>query len=327
MIRKIVIADHHGFCMGVKRAINIAEDTAEVAAGAMGATGVASDVTILKEIVHNNSVVNRFRDAGVKQKFQVSEVESGTVVISAHGVAPEVIDEAEKKGLNVIDATCPLVTRIHEIVDKLMVRGYHVIHFGDAHHDETLGVVGHALPGRINVVSTVEALRALPDDLADKVALTSQATAEVAIFEEAEKAALEKWPEIKIFNTICNATTQRQSAIVKLADQVDVILVVGSETSANSLRLRDIAEALCGEAYLIENEASIKDEWLANGADCPPRTIGVSAGASTPEFLVEGVMQRLAELSNNAEVVRPQKKRRDNELTLLNSELAAGRDS
>ncbi len=309
MIKKIVIADHHGFCMGVKRAINIAEDT--------GMTG-ASDVTILKEIVHNNSVVQRFHDAGVKQKFDVCEIDSGTVVISAHGVSPEIIDEAEEKGLNVIDATCPLVTRIHEIVDKLMVRGYYVIHFGDAHHDETLGVVGHAEQDRITVVSTVDALRALPDNLSEKIALTSQATSEVAIFEEAEKVALGKWPQIKIFNTICNATTQRQSAIVKLADQVDMVLVVGSTTSANSLRLRDIADALCGEGHLIENEAEISTDWFANGPDGSPCTVGVSAGASTPEFLVEGVVERLAELSDGAEIVRPVKQRRDNELTLLN---------
>lgn len=308
-IKKIIIADHHGFCMGVKRAINIAEDT--------GRTG-ASDVTILKEIVHNNSVVQGFHDAGVKQKFNVCEIDGGTVVISAHGVAPEIIEEAEEKGLNVIDATCPLVTRIHEIVDKLMARGYYVIHFGDAHHDETLGVIGHAEEGRITVVSTVEALRALPDDLSEKVALTSQATSEVAIFEEAEKVAQEKWPQIKIFNTICNATTQRQSAIVKLADQVDMVLVVGSTTSANSLRLRDIAEALCGEGHLIENEAEINPDWFENRADGLPCRVGVSAGASTPEHLVEGVVERLAELSVGSEIVRPKKQRRENELELLN---------
>ena len=306
-IKRIVVADHHGFCMGVKRAINIAEETAQ--------SMPAGEVTILKEIVHNNSIVQKFRDAGVKQEFDVKNVDDGTLVISAHGIAPSIIEEAKSRGLNVIDATCPLVTRIHDIVDKLMEKGYHVIHFGDAHHDETLGVVGHAEPGRISVVGTVEQLRALPQDLGHKVALTSQATSEVAAFREAEKVAQERWPEIKIFNTVCNATTQRQSAIVKLSDEVDMVLVVGSTTSANSKRLTDIAEALCGEGHLIEDADDIDAAWFAGrnvGA------VGVSAGASTPDNLVEGVIERLYELSGaEAEIVRPKKRRSTNELTEL----------
>jgi 4-hydroxy-3-methylbut-2-enyl diphosphate reductase len=310
MLEKIIVADHHGFCMGVKRAINIADDTAH--------SKTESDVTILKEIVHNNSVVQKFRDAGVKQEFDVDGIDSGTVVISAHGVSPNIIEDAKTKGLNVIDATCPLVTRIHEIVDKLMARDYYVIHFGDAHHDETLGVVRHAQPDRISVVSTVDELRALPQDLADKVALTSQAPSEVAAFEEAEKVALERWPEIKIFNTVCNATTQRQSAIVKLADQVDMILVVGSTTSANSQRLCDIAEALCGEGHLIENAEAIDPLWLESSSERKITTVGVSAGASTPDFLIEGVIERLSGLTNgSAKIVRSSKRNTENELTLL----------
>lgn len=299
--------------MGVKRAINIAEDTAQSEA--------SDNVTILKEIVHNNSVVQKFRDSGVKQEFEVDGIDSGTVVISAHGVDPSVINEAKDKGLNVIDATCPLVTRIHEIVDKLMARDYYVIHFGDEHHDETLGVIGHAKPGSISVVATVEELKALPQDLvgdSDKIALTSQATSEVAAFEEAEKIATERWPSIKIFNTVCNATTQRQSAIVKLADQVDMILVVGSKTSANSQRLTDIAEALCGEAHLIENADVLDSSWLEHSAQRKIYNVGISAGASTPDFLVEGVIERLGQLtSGDAQVIRSNQRKTENELTLL----------
>lgn len=312
MLEKIIIADHHGFCMGVKRAIDIAEQSS---------TQKLGEVTILKEIVHNDAVVKRFRDAGIKQEFNVDDISSGDVIVSAHGIDPKVIDTAREKGLNVIDATCPLVTRIHDIIDKLMERDYHVIHFGDYHHDETMGVVGHATDGRITVIPDVEALKSHRETLGSsppkKLALTSQTTAGASSFAEAEKLAMEYWPHIKIFNTICNATSQRQSAILKLAPSVDMTLVVGSRTSANSLRLAEIADVLCDTGILIEDAGGIKEEWFSESAENPVRIVGISAGASTPEFLVEGVVEKLLELSNGqAEVIRPKKRARKNTLAL-----------
>ncbi len=306
-MKKVVIADHHGFCMGVKRAINIAEETK---------TRGVENVTILKEIVHNHAVVEKFRKEGIDQKFEVKDIEKGTVIVSAHGVSPHIIRSAKEQGLDVIDATCPLVTRIHDIIDKLDSRDYTILHFGDEHHDETMGVLGHAKDGMMTVIPSLEALMALPDEQPEKLALTTQTTAEASEFDEAEKKAIERWPHIKVFNTICNATNQRQSAIMKLAPEVDMILVVGSTTSANSVRLASMAEALCGKAYLIDSEADIQSEWF-NNSPSPIENIGISAGASTPEFLVDGVVERLVEMSGGgAEVVRPVKAKKVNTLAL-----------
>ncbi|HOD67677.1 MAG TPA: 4-hydroxy-3-methylbut-2-enyl diphosphate reductase, partial [candidate division Zixibacteria bacterium] len=285
MLKKIHIARHHGFCMGVKRAIQIAEETAQRAAG---------PVTILNEIVHNDAVVAKFRAQGVGQAFAVDDVDGGTLIISAHGVAPAVKEAARNRGLNLVDATCPLVERIYIILDKIVKNGYHVIHWGERDHDETRGVVGHA-PGHITVVSSREELLALPEWADRRLGLTVQTTAHMDDVAAVEELAREKWPHIEVFNTICNATTQRQNAVMDLAPQVDMVLVVGSASSANSNRLARIANAICGRGILIASAADIRDEWFAEETDIAQ--VGVTAGASTPDFLVEEVIRRLVEIS------------------------------
>jgi 4-hydroxy-3-methylbut-2-en-1-yl diphosphate reductase len=299
MLKKIILARHHGFCMGVKRAIKIAEEAAKDS---------GRKVTILNEIVHNESVVNRFREQGVGQVFSVDSAPQGTLIISAHGVAPDVKQRAEELGLDVIDATCPLVTRIYTIVEKLVADDYYIIHFGDRNHDETTGVVGHA-PDRITVVGNKEELFALPDWKERKLGLTVQTTSHQEEYEEMERLAQVKFPHIEIYNTICNATTQRQGAIFELAPQVNAVVVVGSQTSANSKRLAQISQALCGRGFLIDSADDLKDEWFA--PEHQIETVGVSAGASTPDFLVEAVLKKLVEISGGtAEVVIPEKKTR-----------------
>lgn len=299
MIKKIIMANHHGFCMGVKRAIQIAEETAEKS---------EQKVTILNEIVHNEAVVENFRQQGVAQAFSLDDVNEGTLIISAHGIAPDVITTAEAKGLEVIDATCPLVTRIYEIVEKVVANGYDIIHYGNSKHDETIGIVGYA-PNNITVAASKEELLALPEWKDKKLGLTVQTTHHIKEFAEIEQLAKEKWPHIEIFNTICNATTKRQNAIMDLAPKVDMVLVVGSETSANSRRLASISNAICGKGILIGSAADIKDSWFDD--DQQVETVGISAGASTPDFLVEEVINHLKKLSGDtAEVILPVKKRR-----------------
>jgi len=295
MIKQIILANHHGFCMGVKRAINIAEETSKTSDG---------KVTILNEIVHNESVVEKFRREGVGQAFSVDDVDEGTLIISAHGIAPDVIKRAEARGLKVIDATCPLVTRIYDIIVKAVDNGFHIIHYGDPNHDETHGVMGYA-PDKITVAGDQVSLLALPEWKDRKLGLTVQTTAHEQEFEAAEKLALEKWPHIKVFNTICNATTKRQQAILELAPKVDMVLVVGSKTSANSNRLAQISDAICGQGILIDSANDIKPEWFTENIE----KVGISAGASTPEFLVEAVISKLVEISGgDAEVILPEKK-------------------
>ncbi|HUV31621.1 MAG TPA: 4-hydroxy-3-methylbut-2-enyl diphosphate reductase [Acidobacteriota bacterium] len=298
MIKKIILARSYGFCMGVKRAITVAEDTARDADGR---------VTILNEIVHNEAVVERFRDEGVGQVFCVDDVEDGTLIISAHGAAPAVIGQARGSGLTVVDATCPLVSRIYDIIKQVVANGYYIIHFGDPNHDETKGVVGHA-PDRIVVLSDAGQLDSMPAWPDRKLALTIQSTSNMDEAMEFQRLARRKWPQLEVFDTICNATHQRQSAIVDLAPNVDMIFVVGSRTSANSKRLASIAGALCGRGILIGSAEEIDREWFT--ADESVETIGISAGASTPDFLVREVIDKLVWLSGgSAEVVRQERRR------------------
>lgn len=291
MLKRIVIARHQGFCMGVKRAIRIAEETADQNLG-------RQPVTILKEIVHNEAVVEHFGRKGVGQQYHVEDVDCGALIISAHGVSPDVVKTAMAKGLTVIDATCPLVSRIYRTINDAIDRDYYIIHFGDPDHDETAGIVGHA-PDRITVVATIEELKSLPDWPERKLGMTVQTTAHTSLFGEVARAAEEKWPGIRMFNTICNATTQRQQAITEMASSVDVILVVGSLSSANTNRLVKLSQDTCGDGRLIQNRDEIDPRWFDNGVEA----VGISAGASTPQFLIDEVIQRLVELSGGRAVV------------------------
>ena len=291
MLKKIIIARHHGFCMGVKRAIRIAEEMAR---------DRSSHVTILKEIVHNDAVVEKFRQDGVQQVYSVDEVTEGTLIISAHGVEPEIKKKALQKGLKVVDATCSLVRRIYDIIDKIKDE-YYIIHFGDPGHDETQGIVGHA-PDRITVVLNREEMLALPDWPDRKLALTVQTTADLADFLEIQNLARKKWPHIRVHKTTCNATHQRQLAILELAPKVDMVLVVGSVTSANSNRLVKISEPLCRRAILINSDKDINEEWFQGKGAC--KSVGLTAGASTPDFLVRAVIEKLIAISKGkAEVI------------------------
>lgn len=303
-MKKIIIAEHLGFCMGVKRAIYMTEEA------------VLSDkkVTILKQIVHNDAIVEKFKQEGVGQSATTDSIDGGTVIIPAHGASPDIFKRAKERNLNVVDATCPLVIRIHRIIKELSENGYSIIHFGDYAHDETIGIVGHA-PTRVTVFPNLEALRKL-GQFEGKLALTSQTTAHVSDFAEIAKEAKFKFPQIEIFNTICNATNQRQAAVMELAPRVDLMLVVGSESSANSKRLEQIAKALCRHVYMIDSARDIDANWFT-GDDKSIVIVGLSAGASTPDFLINGAIERLREVAGKkVEVTYPKKKATENRLFL-----------
>ena len=289
-LKKIIIARHYGFCMGVKRAIKIAQETGR---------HETEPVNVINEIVHNDAVVRRLADEGIGFVCRVADAPAGTIIVSAHGAPPAIFREAGQKGLHIVDATCPLVIRIHKTIHKLIDQGYQIIHFGDRDHDETIGVVGQGPAGRVHVVGDIDGLRRL-NIQGDRFALTSQTTAGVEDFERISDEARKIFPGIEIFNTICNATSQRQAAIMDIAENVDLMLVVGSASSANSKRLRNISEEICGRAYLINGADSLNHQWL-NGIE----TIGLTAGASTPDFLVEEVIDHLLAFSGgSAEVIR-----------------------
>ncbi|UCD93548.1 MAG: 4-hydroxy-3-methylbut-2-enyl diphosphate reductase [Candidatus Zixiibacteriota bacterium] len=305
-LKKIIIAEHYGFCMGVKRAISIARDT----------MGTDDRVTILKEIVHNDAVVEEFQKAGVGQSFSIDSVENGTVIIPAHGASPDVFEKARSRGLNVVDATCPLVIRIHRIIRKLAEDGYHIVHYGDPEHDETKGIVGHA-PNRVIVISDLDNLNRVKSS-EGRIALTSQTTARDVDFQQIERAVKVKFPRAEVFNTICNATKQRQDAVMELAPRVDMMLIVGSRTSANSNRLALISGSICKTSYLINTADDIELKWLTESAGII-EVVGLSAGASTPDFLIDGAIERLREVAcEPVEVVYPKKKAKRNTLALKN---------
>lgn len=306
-LKEIKLARHFGFCMGVKRAIKIAEETGGNEKGS---------VNVINEIVHNDSVVERLARDGIGTVPSVADAESGTVIVSAHGAPPVWFGDARKKGLKIIDATCPLVIRIHKIIHNLVNNGFNIIHYGDSHHDETTGVVGQAAPDRVIVIRDIEELRKIPSN-GQKLAITSQTTAGLSDFDKICKEARKLFPGIEVFNTICNATNQRQAAVMDLAPEVELMLVVGSESSANSKRLQSISAALCGKAYLINSVEDLNKEWLDQ-----VETVGLTAGASTPDFLVDDVIAKLISYSGGgAKVMRPPRKKRSRAKTETSPDL------
>ncbi len=294
-LKTIRLARHYGFCMGVKRAIRIAEKTGDAASG---------PVNVIHDIVHNDEVVKKLAARNVGSVGSMADVPGGTIIISAHGAPPALFCAARQRGLTVVDATCPLVIRIHRIIQRLVASGHTIIHFGDLQHDETRAVTGQAPDGCVTVIHSSAELHQIQWQ-SDKYALTSQTTADAVEFEAISQEAKKLFPGIQIFNTICNATNHRQAAVLALAPEVDLMLIVGSESSANSKRLRNISETVCGRAYLINSIADLDEAWLDGVL-----SVGVSAGASTPDFLVENVVERLVQLSQGrAEVIRPEENR------------------
>jgi (E)-4-hydroxy-3-methyl-but-2-enyl pyrophosphate reductase len=302
----IRLARHYGFCMGVKRAIRIALQTGD------GCTG---PVNVIHDIVHNDTVVRDLAERKVGSVASVADAPGGAIIVPAHGAPPALFEEAQRRSLEIVDATCPLVIKIQRIVRLLIDDGYQIMHFGDLHHDETRAVVGQAPEGRVVVIHDVGDLHSFRKG-DPKLALTSQTTADAVEFARIGREAKRLFPHIEIHNTICNATGQRQKAVLELAPTVDLMLIVGSHSSANSKRLRDISRTVCKQAYLINSACEIDPAWLENVT-----AVGVTAGASTPDILAEEVVTWLLAYSGGeAEVLRSSQ--RDGELTDFNEPTA-----
>jgi 4-hydroxy-3-methylbut-2-enyl diphosphate reductase len=273
-----MIAGLRGFCAGVVRAISVVEQALEICEGT---------VYVRKEIIHNRYVVDELRERGAVFVEELDEVPDGQVVIfSAHGISPAVRDTARRKKLKTIDATCPLVTKVHLEVVHFAKKGYTIIFVGHKDHDETIGTFGEA-PGAIRVVgSRDEAERVEVDDPAKVVYLT-QTTLSVDDTRDIVDVLHRRFPLLKAppKEDICYATQNRQDAVKALASRVDVLLVLGAPNSSNSLRLCEVARARNTPAYLIETAADIRMEWLGDA-----KVIGLTASASAPEILVQQVI-------------------------------------
>ncbi len=276
-----LLASPRGFCAGVDRAIEVVEQ-------ALGIFG--PPVYVRHEIVHNEHVVDSLRQQGAIFTDDLTVVPPGSVLVfSAHGVAPAVRDEAKERGLRVIDATCPLVTKIHLEVHKFLRRGYGIFYIGHNGHVETEGTLGEA-PGRLHLVCDIGDVAALPEPPEARLIYLTQTTLSIDETADIVAALRARFPRLEDppSGDICYATQNRQDAMKVIAPRSDVVLVIGSQTSSNTKSLRQVAESLGARAYLIGGAEDITDAMLAGA-----RTVGVSSGASAPEGQVQGVLEEL----------------------------------
>ena len=281
---EILLANPRGFCAGVDRAIEIVERALE---------RHGPPVYVRHEIVHNRHVVDALRKKGAVFIESPSEAPPGAqLIFSAHGVSPQVRDEATQHELHTIDATCPLVTKVHFEVQRMVARGYEIIMIGHAGHVEVEGTMGQE-PGQMYLVETVEDVEKLEVRNPERLGCVTQTTLSVDDTSVVMESLKHRFPAILLpkRDDICYATQNRQDAVKTLAEKADLVLIVGAPASSNSNRLVEVAAKRGIHSVLIENASDIVPEWL-NGVEC----VGVSAGASTPEFLIEQVIDRLKAL-------------------------------
>ena len=275
----ILLAEPRGYCAGVVRAVDIVE---------LALTKIGNPIYVRHEIIHNQHVVNELKDKGAIFVEEISEIpENSTVIFSAHGVSPLVWEEAQKKNLNIIDATCPLVTKVHIEAIKYAKDGYTILLVGHKGHDEVIGTMGEA-PDNTILVESVEDIPLLNVPDSEKVVALTQTTLSLSDTAYVISALKEKFPKLVTRNDICYATTNRQNALDSITDDVDLVLVVGAKNSSNSNRLKELASERGIEAYLVNGPEDVKLDWLEGKS-----SIGITSGASTPEVLVNGVIEKI----------------------------------
>jgi 4-hydroxy-3-methylbut-2-enyl diphosphate reductase len=291
-LMKILLANPRGFCAGVDRAIDIVERAIEL---------FGAPIYVRHEVVHNRFVVERLRSLGAVFVEELDEVpDDSTVIFSAHGVSRAVQDEATRRALKVFDATCPLVTKVHMEVSRYAREGREVILIGHAGHPEVEGTMGQfdtAFGGQILLVETPEDVAGLVVRQPERLAFVTQTTLSVDDTERVVSALKRRFPTLASprKEDICYATQNRQDAVKRLVESCDLILVVGSPSSSNSNRLREIAEKAGIPGFLIDGPEDLRREWFDG-----KQSVGVTAGASAPEVLVERVVQRIREWGGEA---------------------------
>ncbi len=280
---EILMAQPRGFCAGVDRAIHIVDEAL---------TRFGAPIYVRHEIVHNVYVVNELREKGAVFVEELYEVpKGGIVVFSAHGVSQEVRRDAEERGLQVYDATCPLVTKVHLEVVKMCKDGFTVLMIGHAGHPEVEGTMGQVKEG-VFLIERVADIAGLPFAADKKMAFVTQTTLSVDETKEIVEALTQKFPKIvqPRKQDICYATQNRQDAVKFMAPQVEVVIVVGSATSSNSNRLRELSEKLGVPSYMVDAPEQLKPEWFAG-----KKRVGLTAGASAPESLAQAIVARIQE--------------------------------
>jgi len=285
---RILLANPRGFCAGVDRAIEIVE---------LALARWGPPVFVRHEIVHNRQVVEALRAKGAVFVEDPAEAPSGALLVfSAHGVSPAVRQAAQQRGLRTLDATCPLVTKVHVEARRFAEQGFDLVLVGHAGHVEVEGTMGHA-PGRTQLVETREQAERISARDPARLAVLTQTTLSVDDTRDIVETLRERFPGIRLprKDDICYATQNRQNAVKRLAQEAQLVLVVGAPSSSNSNRLVEIARQRCARAELVQHAGELQAEWL-EGVEC----VGVSAGASAPELLVREVVQRLSTLAESA---------------------------
>ncbi|MCL2438485.1 MAG: 4-hydroxy-3-methylbut-2-enyl diphosphate reductase [Coriobacteriia bacterium] len=285
---EIHVARPAGTCYGVERALKLAREAARNAKGA--------PVASLGELIHNPQAVDTLRLIGVDVVTDLSDLSpscegiESTLIIRSHGVAPSVIEDAEARGVQVVDATCPHVARVQEAAEQLAHEGFTVLIVGEPDHPEVFGI--HARAGKkSHVVTGASDLPPFESLSGERVGVVIQTTQTAEALNEVVEELRDKVAELRVVNTICSATTRRQQATEALAHQVDVMVVVGGHNSGNTRRLYEISKEVCPHSYHIETSAELEDAWF-DGAE----KVGITAGASTPEDQLQSVVARIGEI-------------------------------
>lgn len=274
---KIELASSYGFCFGVKRAIKIAENTPG------GST--------IGPLIHNNEEINRLKENfNVKTLQNISELSGEKkAIIRTHGITKGDLAKLKSTGIDVIDATCPFVTKPQQICEQMSDEGYVIVIFGDENHPEVKGVKSYAKEGKVYVVQEEDELNGLK--LGQKVALVSQTTKKVDKFMQIASSLMLRAKEVRVFNTICNATFENQEAVAELSQRADVMVIIGGKNSSNTKQLYLISKANCVNSYLIESESELESSWFEGKELC-----GISAGASTPDWIIQKVINKIKTL-------------------------------
>jgi 4-hydroxy-3-methylbut-2-en-1-yl diphosphate reductase len=274
---EIRLAKSYGFCFGVKRAIKIAEN--------------ASNAVTIGPLIHNNAEINR-----LKENFNVTTLhdiheakDAKKAIIRTHGIPKNDLEQLHANNAEVIDATCPYVTKPQEICEKMSQDGYEIVIFGDANHPEVKGVASYAIHGAVVIQSVEELSHAKLRG--QKVAVVSQTTRKINEFLEITHYLESRYKEVRVFNTICNATFENQDAAKDLAKEADVVVIIGGKNSSNTKQLHSICKEYCEDSFLVEDEHDLDEKWFEGKHLC-----GVTAGASTPDWIIEKIVGKISEI-------------------------------
>ena len=289
---EIILAEKMGFCFGVKRTVNETQKLVD--------QNLTNAITF-GPIIHNNDVISYFNQKGItyvnnleELKQKLIEKKIDTVVVRTHGIRKDTLEEIKKLNLKVINGTCPYVTKVHKIVEKMSKEGYPILIIGKADHPEIIGVTGY-IENNVPyfIVKDEEDLNQIDFSKIKKIVVVSQTTEKIEKVQKIVSKLISFIPEVRYFKTICYATDENQEAVHKLAPEVDVMIVIGGKNSSNTKKLFEIAKKYCQRSYHIENEKELDINWF-NYND----KVGISAGASTPDWVISNVINKIKEFSN-----------------------------